>query len=126
MAGSIRQRYIRRYPPDEDGNYICGLCSRKVSVRKMTVDHIVNKRDDLSLTSNLGNLRPTHYHCNGLRSALEESSRHSARILRSLALRNYIFAESKILLHMGLNGRNALINKLIKEFNALTYGDKEE
>lgn len=126
MAGSIRQRYIRRYPPDEDNNYVCGLCSRKVSVKKMTVDHIINKRDNPSLISNLNNLRPTHYHCNGLRSALEDSSRYSGKILRNPALRDYIFVESEVLLHMGLNARNALIRKLVKEFNVLKYGEKEK
>lgn len=49
----------------ESAKGICYLCNNPVSLQSFTIDHVVPKSKGGK--SNLGNLKPTHSKCNGLK-----------------------------------------------------------
>lgn len=61
-----RKRWLKLYPPDEQGNYLCALCKEPVPKDKMTLDHIkeaVLIKNDREYYD-MSNLQPAHYKCN--------------------------------------------------------------
>lgn len=94
------------------------LCEQIVSLSKMTVDHIINKRDDPSLAKSIGNLQPSHSYCNGLRDYLEIASTYKNEILKDRHIRIFIFKDSEILMKLRRNSRNSMLAKIIQSFKS--------
>jgi 5-methylcytosine-specific restriction endonuclease McrA len=64
-----RATWIRKNPPDENGYYYCYLkinewCPGKLTVKTMTLDHIVSRSHDPKLRFSLSNLKPACKYCN--------------------------------------------------------------
>lgn len=64
-----RATWIRKNPPDENGYWYCYLnihewCPRRLTLKTLTLDHVVPRTKDHSIKFALDNLRPACYYCN--------------------------------------------------------------
>ena len=59
-----RREWLRKNPPDKDGNYTCAICKSPVHKDKVSLDHIISKSLYPELRYDLTNLQPTHDFCN--------------------------------------------------------------
>lgn len=61
---ATRKEWIKRFPPDHAGYYVCGICGGPVAAKGMELDHIKQRSTNPELRFELDNLRPTHAACN--------------------------------------------------------------
>lgn len=67
-----KQQWIRDYPPDEEGNYLCVLCPYKVHISVMKLEHRFPKGSTPKVVAEADeNLGPSHTKCN-----LDKASEH--------------------------------------------------
>jgi 5-methylcytosine-specific restriction endonuclease McrA len=60
-----KKEWIRDYPPDEEGNYLCVLCPYKVHVSVMKLEHKLPKGSTPKAVAEAdSNLGPSHDTCN--------------------------------------------------------------
>ena len=62
-----KEQWKRQNPPT-NGEYICALCGKPVSVYGMSLDHIKPSAKYPELAYELTNLQPTHVACNAARA----------------------------------------------------------
>jgi len=64
-----RATWIRKNPPDKNGNWYCYLrihpwCPGKLTLETLTLDHVIPRSHDPKLRFNLDNLKPACEYCN--------------------------------------------------------------
>lgn len=60
----VRASWVANNPPTHEGQYVCGLCGRAVSIDDMELDHINPRSGNPESLSDSTNLQPTHATCN--------------------------------------------------------------
>ena len=65
-----KKQWVRDYPPDGDGNYLCVLCPYKVHVSVMKLEHRLPKGSTPRKVAEADvNLGPSHDICNSIKGS---------------------------------------------------------
>ena len=60
-----KEQWIRDYPPDKDGDYVCHLCKKPVHISVMKLEHVLPKGSTpKAIAETDDNLKPSHKSCN--------------------------------------------------------------
>lgn len=63
----FRSHWLRRFPPLDNGYYICGICGHWVPEDEITLDHIEPRNaENMFLISNI---QPAHGYCNYIKGS---------------------------------------------------------
>lgn len=71
----VRASWVANNPPTHEGQYVCGLCGRAVSIGDMELDHINPRSGNPESFADSTNLQPTHFSCNRIKGSRRVQSK---------------------------------------------------
>jgi 5-methylcytosine-specific restriction endonuclease McrA len=64
-----RQKWFKENPPNFEGYYVCYLCEKWVSVKEITLDHVIPRSRRPDLKYEMSNLQPACWDCNYIKGS---------------------------------------------------------
>lgn len=61
---AFRKTWLAANPPDDKGEYTCGICKRPVHRLEVTLDHKIPRSRAPELRFSASNIQPSHGDCN--------------------------------------------------------------